>query len=357
MSVLKIRDENGNFIPIKSIKGESAYEQAKAGGYLGTEEEFIQALASLGGEYALQTINDGYDEHIDDRNNPHKVTAEQVGALPLTGGIMKGKIEWNDGKTHVVGQGDGNFIVRNYKTSEDGNDDFLAFHNILPLNSVLRVYRNGVPYSIYGQHNKPTAKDVGALPVKLGDVDSTLKVELGNHNYIHNKYDGEVPEMPVISNFTHYITFREDGKVTAVLSVPIDYTNKAYYYTFNDKKWHEIAEAENNAKYASGTYVGTGGGGVEKPNSITFPFKPKMVFISIEGRTDRIDTTLPFVYGSGIGLVYSSESTNWATHSTYPLNLIWSDKTLTWTYTLNSSGIEQHQLNIKDAVYNWVAIG
>ena len=83
MSVLKIRDENGKFIPIKSIKGESAYEQAKAGGYLGTEEEFIRALASLGGEYALQTINDGYDEHIDDKNNPHKVTAEQVGAIPI----------------------------------------------------------------------------------------------------------------------------------------------------------------------------------------------------------------------------------------------------------------------------------
>lgn len=82
MSVLKIRDENGNFIPIKTIQGESAYEQAKAGGYLGTEEEFIRALASLGGEYALQTINDGYDEHIDDRNNPHKVNAKQVGAIP-----------------------------------------------------------------------------------------------------------------------------------------------------------------------------------------------------------------------------------------------------------------------------------
>lgn len=169
MSVLKIRGGNGNFIPIKSIKGESAYEQAKAGGYLGTEEEFIQALASLGGEYALQTINDGYDEHIDDRNNPHKVTAEQVGALPLTGGIMKSSIKWNEGKTHIVGQADGNFIIQNYKTSEEGNDDFIAFHNTMPLKSVLRIFRNGVPYSVYGTHNKPTASDVGAVS-KNGDT-------------------------------------------------------------------------------------------------------------------------------------------------------------------------------------------
>ncbi len=49
-SVLKVRDENGNFIGIHAIRGtegKSAYEQAVEGGYAGTEEEFIALLNGL----------------------------------------------------------------------------------------------------------------------------------------------------------------------------------------------------------------------------------------------------------------------------------------------------------------------
>ena len=55
--ILKIRDKDGNFVGIPSIKGDngkSAYEQAVEGGYKGTEEEFIQILGNLGGVFALQ---------------------------------------------------------------------------------------------------------------------------------------------------------------------------------------------------------------------------------------------------------------------------------------------------------------
>ena len=50
LSVLNIRDENGNFIPIPAIRGDdgkSAYEQAKEGGYKGTEDEFIAILNGI----------------------------------------------------------------------------------------------------------------------------------------------------------------------------------------------------------------------------------------------------------------------------------------------------------------------
>ena len=77
--VLKIRDVNGNFIPINAIRGDrgkSAYEQACEGGYTGTEEEFTQLLNGLTGAMAA--------EHISDTNNPHKVTAEQTGGVSNT---------------------------------------------------------------------------------------------------------------------------------------------------------------------------------------------------------------------------------------------------------------------------------
>jgi hypothetical protein len=172
-NVLKIRDENGNFVGIPAITGapgKSAYEQAVEGGYPGTEEEFIQTLATLAGVSAIQLADaNDYEEHIENKNNPHKSTAAQVGALPTTGGIMSGPIKWNDGKQHIIGQSDGNLIIQNYKQAEYANDDFLAFHNTLPLQSVLRIYRNGQSYSVYGEHNKPTASDIGAVS-KNGDV-------------------------------------------------------------------------------------------------------------------------------------------------------------------------------------------
>ena len=78
MAVLYIRDKDGNFVPINTIRGKSAYEQAKEGGYNGTEEEFIAFLNGI-----LNPVNavDVGENHIDDKNNPHNVTAAQIGAL------------------------------------------------------------------------------------------------------------------------------------------------------------------------------------------------------------------------------------------------------------------------------------
>lgn len=55
MSVLSIYDEQGNEIPIPSIKGKSAYEYAKDGGYTGTEAEFAKELAGTVESATLST--------------------------------------------------------------------------------------------------------------------------------------------------------------------------------------------------------------------------------------------------------------------------------------------------------------
>ena len=74
MPVLYLRDGNGNFVPIPAIRGadgKSAYEQAKEGGYTGTEAEFI---AFLNGMTSSEDA-----AHYSNFNNPHNVTKEQLG--------------------------------------------------------------------------------------------------------------------------------------------------------------------------------------------------------------------------------------------------------------------------------------
>ena len=69
--------------------GKSAYEAAKAGGYTGTEAEFNHTLTNMSG-------------HISSTDNPHNVTAAQVGALPDTTSIPTALSDLSDDAAHRV---------------------------------------------------------------------------------------------------------------------------------------------------------------------------------------------------------------------------------------------------------------
>ena len=51
-------------------------------------------------EYVLSKFNyyvsnETFNIHIEDKGNPHEVTAEQACALPITGGTMEGAVTFN----------------------------------------------------------------------------------------------------------------------------------------------------------------------------------------------------------------------------------------------------------------------
>ena len=48
MSILRIKDENGNWQEVPALQGKSAYAYAVEAGYTGTEKEFAQSLAGGG---------------------------------------------------------------------------------------------------------------------------------------------------------------------------------------------------------------------------------------------------------------------------------------------------------------------
>lgn len=65
MPILNIRDENGNFTPIRAIRGadgKSAYQQAQEGGYNGTEEEFVAFLNGLLNSEITDILNEKVDK-------------------------------------------------------------------------------------------------------------------------------------------------------------------------------------------------------------------------------------------------------------------------------------------------------
>ena len=177
--ILKVRGKDGEFKDILAIKGASAYEQAVAGGFQGTEADFIQILN--------ENLADFDGGHIVDKNNPHQVTPEQIGALPIKGGTLRGHLIFENPSgafairkgrqigdvTHSVALGigsNGATALEHY--TGDTLDGRLTLESVAnnPGALKLRDSSTGAQYKIYGEHNKPTAADVGALSKNGGSI-------------------------------------------------------------------------------------------------------------------------------------------------------------------------------------------
>lgn len=120
--------------------------------------------------------------------------------------------------------------------------------------------------------------------------------------------------------------------------------------------------ANGKAQIIDGQYVGTGKSGQSNPNSITFPFKPKIVMIPFYRSTPASDPSMLFVDGFWIILTrimtqtyqyrcgVSSDAGRGA-----PYGKKSSDgKTISWYDATNST---DYQLNKANAIYYYVAIG
>ena len=148
------------------------------------------------------------DNHKSDKNNPHGVTAGQVGALPIGGGTLKGslkikpnsmvsavrvELDPSDGGTtaKITKTGDtyGEYLDITDYGSADANSEAVTLRLCGEKAStdkssgvVLINYAKGygTQYKIYGEHNKPTASDVGAYSTaetdeKLATVEAVAK--------------------------------------------------------------------------------------------------------------------------------------------------------------------------------------
>lgn len=100
---------------------------------------------------------------------------------------------------------------------------------------------------------------------------------------------------------------------------------------------------EGMTKTETGSYVGTGTYGQNNPNSLTFEFAPKVVFIYPKNPSQNAAGVVA-VYGTIYAIDYRTSQ---------DISIIWSDKQMSWY----SSSASTRQFNDTDVKYIYVAIG
>ena len=316
-SILKVKDKDGKWIDIAAIKGEdgedgkSAYEQAKEGGFTGTEEEFIAFLNGL--LNPVSVIDDTAEDHVADKNNPHNVTAEQTGAIP---------------ETYIVS------TDLNNELQGGGDKMKVSYYNSTTLNS---PYKEGVTAYAHGMVITNAHNTQYGMQLCMPSGDTNI--------YIRGFSKQGVNAWRKVADMTDINALN-----TRVAGVEADL---------------ESATSQG-AKIASGQYTGTGTFGESNKNSLTFPFVPKIVFIStpstVASGTSYATRFAPATFVNGTNIGFISQSTEDANRSyDIPLTLIWADKTLSWYYvntsTTSSGMTAANQMNYGGMVYKWVAIG
>lgn len=126
------------------------------------------------------------------------------------------------------------------------------------------------------------------------------------------------------------------------------------------------------ARVATGTYEGTGTTGSSNPNSLTFDFEPKLLWVTYSaGYSDYTATYLCPAgeggYSSGLmnGFFVMNGATQAWIYGTTPANtsykdyikFTWENNTVSWYSTYGSTGGIAIQLNNSGWTYNYIAIG
>lgn len=124
-----------------------------------------------------------------------------------------------------------------------------------------------------------------------------------------------------------------------------------------------LAAAIGACRIQTGSYIGTGKNGSSNPNSLTFNFVPKVVFIV--GEADISCNSSFFVYGCSDAFVGGMKTYAESGYQGACEKLTWSGSSVSWWVYTYSSGEHTasgdiknaYQLNASNTTYYWVAIG
>ena len=137
------------------------------------------------------------------------------------------------------------------------------------------------------------------------------------------------------------------------LLLGFDYNSRPF--AFGGNRIVTADEMVGVPKIAIGSYVGTGTYSSANPNSLTFDFEPKIVFLSVDSSSSAFDYT-----GFMFFIRNQSGSPSWYFYnvSFVGRSITWSGNTLSW-YTLAgvNDAPERQQFNTSGQRYCYVALG
>jgi hypothetical protein len=105
--------------------------------------------------------------------------------------------------------------------------------------------------------------------------------------------------------------------------------------------------ASSGLKIATGSYTGNGYSGSNSPNSLSFDFEPKVVFL----QDISAEFSCPVIWHKGVTILTLGLN---GSNQTKQLQFSLNGNTLQWYYPLQESDT---QLNESGKVYHWVALG
>lgn len=140
-------------------------------------------------------------------------------------------------------------------------------------------------------------------------------------------------------------TSRKNFKKDAIFDTILGYVNSPnpneYPPTVDDGYIYEpLGQLGDKVRIATGSYTGTGTYGASNPNSLTFRFVPKFVFIQLSDDGNGYN----FFACNGAKYAHYNQSSR--------VPLTWDSTTLSWY-----SGEDQTQLNQKNREYKYIALG
>lgn len=120
-------------------------------------------------------------------------------------------------------------------------------------------------------------------------------------------------------------------------------------------KAEDVKTLGAGVKIATGSYKGTGKGGASNPNSLTFDFVPKLVFIKFDISAGEADWWLfiPYCYTNQyFGYAFAYKGT-----MAYSCYARVNDKTMSWYSDKSSTQGIAEQANYSGYTYHYFAIG
>lgn len=262
----------------------------------------------------FETIKDtvGKDPAVELANQIIALEAEVPNKVDKSGDTMSGPLQFNKSSSNGTSSIDRDESATNYHglwlkdTNAAGKQVGLRLCSGLNL---FQILADGAWYDLYSKFNKPTPADIGALPTTGGDLSGQLNIKntddyvgLAKQRYVDSALYTAV--MGVGSDTTRgaSASVRLTNALGTVLGRIDAWSNGTLTY-YDGAEYHDIYY-ENGAAFACGSYVGAGANGYSNVNSLSFPFKPKIIFVVYQLGDDQNHFALGVIPASKLNTSY-----------------------------------------------------